>query len=80
MNWARGDLAVITRPSVAGNLGAMVEVLRPWKARPGWWWVRSLGGPRPRNDGSLVEVATVAATALAPIQPALPLAERTIRI
>src|SRR5437762_2288594 len=48
MNCARGDLAIITRPSVTGNLGALVEVLRPWNKRPGWWWVRALGGPRPR--------------------------------
>ena len=80
MNCTRGDLAIITRPSVVENLGALVEVLRPWSRRPGWWWVRSLRGPMPRHDGSLVEVATVADTALAPIQPALGLAERTISL
>jgi hypothetical protein len=73
MRCTRGDLAVITRPNVEGNLGALVEVLRPWRVRPGWWWVRSLSGPLPRNDGSCVEVATVADTALRPIQGALAL-------
>jgi hypothetical protein len=76
MNCTRGDLAIITRPSVVGNLGALVEVLRPWSQRPGWWWVKSLRGPMPRNDGTFVEIATVADTALSPLQPSLPMGER----
>ena len=52
---------------------ALVEVLRPWTQRPGWWWVRSLAGPRLSNDGNFREFATVADTALTPMQPPLPL-------
>jgi len=73
MNCTPGDFAVITRSSVTANLGALVEVLRPWTQRPGWWWVRSLAGPRLSNDGSFREFATVADTALTPMQPPLPL-------
>ena len=80
MNCERGDVAVITRPNVDGNFGALVEVLRPWKRRPGWWWVRSLSGPRQRYDGHFVDVATVADTALRPIQAALTLEDRTLTL
>ena len=75
MNCAEGQLAVITRSSVSSNLGALVEVLRPWGKRPGWWWVRAVGGPRPGNDGNLRQFATVADTALRPVQPGLPFSE-----
>lgn len=71
MNCERGDVAIITRSNVDGNFGALVEVLRPWEQRPGWWWVRSLSGPRQQNDGRFVDVATVADTALKPIQGTL---------
>jgi hypothetical protein len=73
-------VAVITRPNNVANLGAIVEVLRPWGVRPGWWWVRSLSGPLPRNDGTLDEVATVADTALRPIQAPLALPQPTIDV
>jgi len=73
MKCSPGDLAIITRSGVTANLGAVVEVLRPWSKRPGWWWVRSLAGPRLSNDGTFREFATVAETALAPMQPTLPM-------
>ena len=71
MNCTQGDVAIITRPTIEANLGALVEVLRPWSRRPGWWWVRSLAGPLPSIDGHARAIATVADTALRPVQGAL---------
>jgi len=45
-----GDLAILLGPAVPKNLGALVEVLR-LDDEPGYWWVRSLGGLRARDDG-----------------------------
>jgi hypothetical protein len=63
-----GDLAIVIRPRVEANLGILVEVERCWNGRAGWWWVRSLSGPRMRKDGTVECEGAAEDTALWPIR------------
>ncbi len=63
-----GDLAIVIRPEMESNLGILVEVCLPWTEEPGFWWVRSLSGPRPRKDGAIESEGAIADSALWPIR------------
>ena len=62
-----GDLAIIIRPHVEANLGALVEIVSP-DEEPGCWWVRSLSGPMRRNDDSVSSEAAIEDSGLWPIR------------
>jgi hypothetical protein len=62
-----GDLAIVIRPLIEANLGILVEVCESWPEEPGFWWVRSLSGPRPRKDGATHLEGAIADAALWPI-------------
>ena len=63
-----GDLAILVGPAMPENLGALVEVLRPWRHGPYDWWVRSLRGPLRRNNGTVSDEAGAADVGLWPIR------------
>ena len=72
MKCKMGDLAVITRPLVKANFGMLVEVKAPWTGKPGWWWVRSLSGPRLREDGTVEQEGAVHDSRLSPVKTRKP--------
>lgn len=63
-----GDLAILIGPRLPENLGALVEVLRPWEREPNHWWVRSLSGPLRRCDGKRHLEGNAADACLHPIR------------
>jgi hypothetical protein len=63
-----GDLAIVIKPRLQENLGMLVEVLSTWDGRPNAWWVRSLSGPRMRNNGTVAAEASADDCALWPIR------------
>ena len=76
-NCRKGDLAIIVVPYIPENLGTFVEVSRVYKPDPLEWWVRSLGGPRLKSDGTIGTEATVADSGLRPIRGSAARAKRT---
>jgi len=71
MRCKMGDVAVIVRPLVRANLGMLVEVKAPY-GKPGWWWVRSLSGPRLREDGTVEQEGAVHDSRLSPVRTKKP--------
>jgi hypothetical protein len=63
-----GDLAILVRPEVPQNLGLLVEVVRVWRNKPGYWWVRSLSGPCKRDDGTVAAEGMCPDRSLRPIR------------
>jgi hypothetical protein len=68
MKCRAGDLAIVIEARVHENLGMLVEVLSVWDGRPNAWWVRSLSGPRMRNNGTVASEASADDCSLWPIR------------
>ncbi|MGE5615355.1 MAG: hypothetical protein ACM3X5_00425 [Bacillota bacterium] len=67
-----GDVAMVVRPLVKSNWGMLVEVKAACDDKPGWWWVRSLSGPRQREDGTVEPEGAVHDSRLSPMRKSKP--------
>lgn len=63
-----GDIAIITKPSLPQNMGALVEIER-YRGN-GFWRVRALRGPMRRSDGVESMTAELRDDCLSPIRAA----------